>query len=249
MNFHIRNRVVIATNFHDFEKAKTWLLSLNLKGRKPRGIDQKNWSFINHAKDQLKWGDIPATAPTVLRAVNDLTPEMIAVFEGKMGSEATKNNTIKIGSVTFIKEDTSAYARFEEATRELARFFGTLKGYHAIPTKNLTIRFVSKTQVRVKAKYVRDEIWMRFYRGMPKEGDAYGSAKYVLLHELGHRYLKQHRQHWDIDAPEWVTTPYSRKDSIMGGEEKFAELFAISHWPNKYRQYHDKIQKFREKIG
>lgn len=253
----ILGRVVIASNFSDFDKAKAWLLSLNLKGRKPRGIDNRNWNFLKNALHSLelidKWGaelgDTYGYHENVMRVVNDLPPAAIDILSGKLGQDAPAT-TIKKGDITFIKEDTASYQRFLEVIEELTGFIHTLSGYHKVPTRNLTIKFVSATTIKPKAKYIsaQDIIAMRLFNKIAK-GEEYASPKYILLHELGHRYLKKHHQQgWDIDSGEWVTTPYSRKDSIMGGEEKFAELFAISHWPSKYHQYADTIKKFREKI-
>lgn len=79
---------------------------------------------------------------------------------------------------------------------------------------------------------------------MGKEPESYGSLVYVILHELAHRYLqKVNKQSWNIDSSEWSTTKYSKTDS-MTGEEKFAELFAMSHWKSKYSEHEIKINNF-----
>jgi hypothetical protein len=56
-----------------------------------------------------------------------------------------------------------------------------------------------------------------------------------------------YKQTWDYDSPRWITTKYSKVDSFTG-EEKFAELFAISHWPNKYKEYKKQIKEFKKVI-
>jgi hypothetical protein len=102
--------------------------------------------------------------------------------------------------------------------------------------------------MKSKAKYKtdKDELWINA-RKMGDTKDDYGSLVYVVLHELGHRYLRYNPQKWNYDSQEWVTTRYSMTDS-MSGEEKFAELFALSHWKNKYKEYADKINKFEGMI-
>lgn len=160
-------------------------------------------------------------------------------------SSNDKPTVIKKRNATYIKYDTSAYKEFEKNVEIIDNFLDTLKGFHREALKgNLVIKFVSSGDMKSKAKYKtdKDELWINSKKAGDTKDD-YGSLVYVVLHELGHRYLRYNTQKWNYDSQEWVTTRYSMTDSMIG-EEKFAELFAMSHWKNKYKEYVDKINKF-----
>ena len=79
--------------------------------------------------------------------------------------------------------------------------------------------------------------------------EEYGSLLYIVLHELGHKFLEDKKQTWNIADSSLITTPYSAKNSMtMTEEEIFAELFALSHWENKYGKYKNQIKRFKELI-
>lgn len=60
---------------------------------------------------------------------------------------------------------------------------------------------------------------------LKRAGGTYGSVDFIVVHELGHRFERKGRVPVDFDQPEWITTPYSRKEG-----EGFAELFALSNF-------------------
>lgn len=74
-----------------------------------------------------------------------------------------------------------------------------------------------------------------FVRGTPailkRNAGGYGSLDYIITHELGHRYERQHYMAIDFDQLAWYTTHYSRKEGF-GGSEAFAELFALGVFPS-----------------
>lgn len=77
----------------------------------------------------------------------------------------------------------------------------------------------------------------------------YGSLSYIIVHELGHRYERKHRQSTDFDRPEWWTSRYSSKEG-----EAFAELFAISNFNMSPGQTggswaDDRVEKFDALMG
>ena len=158
------------------------------------------------------------------------------------------SDSIKTSHATFINSSIMADKVFKERVNELESFLKTLKSPHNKTLgNNLVVRFVRKEESKSSAKYKRDkdEIYLRPDRKIT-DGDGYGSFVYVLLHELGHRYEESHNTK-EFESVEWITTPYSMKDTLSGNEH-FAELFALSHWPEKYPKYQDQIKKFLEKV-
>jgi hypothetical protein len=184
-----------------------------------------------------------ANIKSAIQAVGvDSLDSLLSTLTGRSSENITTTRA------TFINSSTLSDAAFKERVSELDAFLRTLKPPHdAALGRNLTIRFVRKEQVKASAKYKRDkdEILLRPDRKIVT-GDGYGSFVYVLLHELGHRYERNHNTS-QFDSAEWVTTPYSATDNINGNEQ-FAELFALSHWPNKYGKYAEKITKFLAQI-
>ena len=113
---------------------------------------------------------------------------------------------------------------------------------------NLKIKFVSQDQLRAKASYKTEEDTLYINaRKMGKSTEEYGSLVYVVLHELGHRYLRYNNQNWNIDDTKYTTTKYSTVDSFTN-EEKFAELFALTHWPKKYKEYQTQMDMFKNNL-
>lgn len=163
-------------------------------------------------------------------------------------AKSTKDE-IKTKNARYVKQGYISNKKFENAAENIDSFLSELKNYHKKITKNLTIRFVDGRTQKSIAKYKENEDVLQI--NINKTGNTkeeYGSLRYVILHELGHRYLKAFPQKWNHDDTKWITTKYSGVDSLTG-EEKFAELFAISHWKNKYSQYKDKIEKFEKRIN
>jgi len=85
---------------------------------------------------------------------------------------------------------------------------------------------------------------------LARAGKSYGGFEYIIVHELGHRYDRKHHTPVDFDRPEWVTTPYSAKDSLGGLSEQFAELFALTNFgiTSAHRTWDPAITERFEKI-
>ena len=78
-----------------------------------------------------------------------------------------------------------------------------------------------------KYKSSEDTLYVRATPAVLKRTrGTYGAFDYILVHELGHRYDRKHGTKVDFDQQEWWTTPYSKN----GGDEPFAELFALSNF-------------------
>ncbi len=198
-----------------------------------------------------RFGDISIIEFTIKGKLNNLrmTKEEIEQLYSVESGEQTYGKVLVKKHATFVKMDSVSYKTFVANCENIDDFLGTLQGFHRAPLQNLTIRFVDGSAQKSIAKYVSGQDILQI--NSKKAGNTkeeYGSLRYIVLHELGHRYLNFHKQHWDHDAVEWTTTKYSETDTLTG-EEKFAELFALSHWPNKYPQFKDTIQKFTKMIS
>lgn len=157
---------------------------------------------------------------------------------------------IKGKHADYINESNMAESRFKQSVNEIEHVLNSLSGFHEKAMKrNLTVRFIRKDKMKSKASYKQsqDEIRVRGDYN-PKNDNEYGSVPYLIVHELGHRYLKKIGVDFNHDSVEWITTPYSKVDS-MTGEEKFAELFALSHFKySRFSQYKPTIDKFVNRI-
>jgi len=231
-----------------FEKNK-----ITVPPRIPKGMNKADYQLLWEVYNLLDKKDSMTdfSIENKMKMVR-LSPDQIL---DSFSKNEAKPDTIKGKYTTYIKRDNSSYSVFEDAIKLLEGFLGRLSGYHSKAIHNLKIKFVKPNDIKSVAKYKQDEdtLWINLFkinkwikqdRLSSLGSDEYGSLLYVLVHELGHRYLsKVKRQSWNIDSQEWATTKYSTVDSISG-EEKFAELFALSFWKSKYPEYKDKIKKF-----
>ena len=235
----------------DYTKAKNWVDTLNLDIRTPKGM-KKEHDLLKYLSKQIEsvelyYKGVPDEGYTyeINRIMNDdFSKQDIEKISVKFGKNDEQPLEIKKKYATYIKSDASKYEKFIIAIDELETLLSKLKGFHKKPLKKLVIRFVKKTELRGKALYKtsKDELWLNLQS--PLKSDGYGSLKYITIHELGHRYLtKVKKQKWNYDSWDWVTTKYSQVDSLSG-EEKFAELFAITHWYNDYKEHKEVMDKF-----
>jgi len=233
----------------DFGILKTWLGTLKISaGRAPAGgkkhAEKLRW--------MLQWVDSSNTELVVQNMKNSLswwTEDDIAFINKKFRKKKGESDTLVLKNATYINKSIMAYKVFKGKAEFIDKFLSTLKGYHKKALgDNLTIWFVKKDLSKATAKYVgeKDLLYIRPDR-IGNTTDGYGSAVYVTAHELGHRYERRFRQRTDFDMQMWWTTKYSRKDTMSGGEQ-FAELFALSHWSDKYPEYTDTIKRFQQEI-
>lgn len=241
-------------NQSQYEKARDWIKSLQLDIRTPKGMKKEHEKLkyilrkVESVEQYFKGKIDDDYGYEIQRSIEEFTKEDLEKINKSFGSKDDKPLEIKRDNITFIKSDAGSYDSFIIAIDDLVEFIKTLKGYHTKCIKDLVVRFVKKTDLKSKALYKtdKDELWINLL-SMGNTKEEYGSLRYVVLHELGHRYLKKIPQKWDYDSFEWVTTKYSKVDSFSG-EEKFAELFALSHWEEKYPEYKEKIDKFKSII-
>lgn len=240
----------------DLETIRELLSLVNLKsGKAPRGMT-KEYEILKSLKNQIDTldkfydGDISKSSnliSTISYFIEKLDGK-IDLLISKLSSD--KEVELKLKNATFINESTMSEKNFKEQSKYIDGFLSTLKGFHKKVLKDLIIVFVKKEQSKASATYKtrEDKIFIRPDKVI--KGDAYASFVYVVMHELGHRYLQKNNVKWNYDSVEWITTKYSMTDSFSG-EEKFAELFALSHFKysgKPFSDYNEKIKKFESQM-
>lgn len=238
----------------DIQLLKEFLSELNLKsGKSPRGMT-KLYGELKFLEKQLSIGaeyGTPMIGTSNIKAVlSRWTKEDLDTILEKMSSNKEEPIEIKLAHATFFNHSIISYKNFVKIANEIDKLLGTLKGFHAKALKpELKIYFVKKEDSKAKATYKseKDVIYVRPDKAT--SGDEYASFNYIIVHELGHRYLKLFGVKFDYDRSDWITTPYSKTDS-MTGEEKFAELFALSHFNySRFPEYKEKIEKFNKEMN
>ena len=232
-----------------------WVLLLNIPKRKNPNInpvDQKVllglWELAGEIEN-LKTKRFSEEELKFKKILFDQKLKQLRLSKEDIQNTLSKQeaNIVKKTIGTYIKFDTRSYKDFLNNINIVESFLESLTGYHRQAANNIKVKFVGSTDIKSKAKYKTDQDTIYINSSKVRPSNEYAGLNYVVLHELGHRYLKKHPQSWDYDSPEWITTKYSQTDS-MTGEEKFAELFAMSNWKSKYGQFADKIKKFEEKL-
>lgn len=234
----------------DFDKLVAWLDQLNFTaGRAPAGgkkiVDdlkflQRQLTFRSGGWSSLQKNNVKGT----LSRWDEAT---IAFIVKKLAKKEEEPDTLELTHATYHNKSVLNFKGFQTKAKMIDKHLGTLKGFHAKALGGLNIYLVKKELTRAGATYKSNDDVIYIRPDKVSLGDNYGSFVYVITHELGHRYERKIRQKTDFESPEWYTTKYSKKDTLSGGEQ-FAELFALSHWPEKYKQYETKIEKFLEAI-
>lgn len=256
------------SNFSGVEEFTNWFKTLTIPKRKPKSAGKLTHSVAKSIEEILVSLDaIQKSKTSKLLSVDDdweyklLKLKLEGTYE-RLFSDNTKEELeqiyggkdaspkeIKGKFAVYQKFDSTSYDNFLENMGNIEKFLSSLKGYHKKALKNgIIVRFVDKTKQKSIAKYLSHEDVLQINpKRVGNTKEEYGGLLYIVLHELGHRYLKLHPQKWDIDTRQWGTTKYSYKESFTG-EEKFAELFAMSHWERKYSEYKDTMDKFKKII-
>lgn len=142
------------------------------------------------------------------------------------------------GAVTELKLPLAAYAnragmapkRFRAFAEAVEETLGDLRGWRRRALEGgLRVAFVGAQELRSQGKYVRarDEMLVRMTPKVLQRSGGYGTFQYILVHELGHRY--EARAGAPPAGAVGYTTRYSYTEG-MGGDEAFAELFALGHF-------------------
>lgn len=242
---------------NNIEEFVDWFTTLEIPARN-KGLDKVDFSVLKDLKSLV--AEYQSASKQSIPAIWDMQKEeftfkILGRFKNirtskedieQAFSKTAKSlpDTIEKKYATYYKRSSISYKAFLDQIDNLEQFFSELKKPHSKALDKLQIHFVDSSELNSIANYSTQYDLVRIN---PKKAgntlEEYGSMRYVLLHELGHRYIDKNPQSWNYDSYEWVTTKYSIIDS-MSGEEKFAELFALSHWKEKYREYEDTINKF-----
>lgn len=119
---------------------------------------------------------------------------------------------------------------FKKLIKRTEKVIKNLKGFHRKALKpKLYIKFVSNNEIKGMGRCKwNNEIWINYFCKLLSKHSRYYCIPFVLLHELGHKYANCNKINFNYNDDKWITTPYSR---ISKSEfEKFAELFALSHF-------------------
>lgn len=236
---------------------KDYLSSMNLKqGRAPRNM-VKEYEKLLFMQKQLDSVDLYYHGDTdkaltsksnIIATMSYLSAHTLLLLHDKLSMKQDEPTELKLKNAKYINESIMTYKNFEAESKYIDNFLSTLKGFHSKVLKDLHIVFVKKEQSKAGATYKteKDVIFIRPDKLI--HGDKYASFIYVVLHELGHRYLRFNKVNFDYTSYEWITTKYSKSES-WNDEEKFAELFALSHFEYKgepFDSFSDKIEKFNK---
>jgi len=117
--------------------------------------------------------------------------------------------------------------------KKLDRVFGDLKGWRKAAltaSGGLTVALAGAGDFRGTAsgkyKVDKDILYVKATPAITKRDKGYASPEYIVIHELGHRYDYKVRS-ISLPVPTYYTTRYSVSG---GGDEVFAELFALGHF-------------------
>jgi len=241
-------------SLNNVEDIIKWFNFLQIPNRKPVNINKTEHNIILKLKNLIDERNnsnkdfIDKSIENVYSYLRLSDKELEQIYSKK----DDKPNITKTNYATYKKNDIGSYDRFLNNIKIIDDFLKTLKGYHKKAIKNLVINFISSKEMKVPAKYSREKDMILINplsKKVGKTSEEYGSLKYIILHELGHRYLRYNPQSWNISDTSLYTTDYSKKNlQTWNEEEVFAELFALSNWKNKYSQYINQIKDFEKRL-
>jgi len=237
-----------------FTLLKSWLSTLSFEGRSPINM-KKEQNYLISLKKSIESYELyyknkrEVTIGSIVfgninAVIKRLTLDDIKNIELKFSSQ-DKIDELKLSNCTFYNKSIISQKRFIEISNDINNLLSQLEGFHKKSIQNnLKIYFVKKEMSKSAAVYKSNEDIIYIRPDKVTTGDNYGSFKYVIIHELGHRYEHYFKLPTDFDNYNWVTTKYSRSENSFNGEQ-FAELFALSQWYNKYENlYKDKLDAF-----
>jgi hypothetical protein len=219
-------------------------------GKAPKGMkkEKENVEFMHRMADLYKEsGLVSFNLPGFLSHYQDKESMDLLIDSFTLKDKMHK---LKMGRVTFVNESSMGNKRFESTSKDIFSTLKSLKGFHRkIIDTPIEIHFKKSGDLRAKAQYKgeKDQLWIKDSAKIDPE-ERYGYLQYIIIHELGHRFEGKHGHPDGFNEYSSYTTKYSRVDN-MSGNEAFAELFALSHWDNKYPEYADKINKFKKDMN
>ncbi len=231
----------------DWKMLDDWLSTLKLSsGKAPRGMKKQGENLsllLKNLNLQKEYGKTFGLNNTIA-VFSHWNENDIKEINQKFAKKSDEQDEIKVNGVLYENRSTMSHKNFESKIKTIDSFLKKLTGIYKKTTKDLHIVFVKKSESKATAKYKTNEDIVLMRPDRVVGGEVYGSAVYVLLHELGHRYEQKNKLPDTFTDNKWTTTKYSRTDSFSLSE-KFAELFALSFWESKYPEYSEQIEEFK----
>lgn len=156
---------------------------------------------------------------------------------------------VKTSRATYVNKKGMSAKTLDKFVKKIDQVLGSLKGWRAKALKGkVVVVLAGPKDFRGTAggfyRTSEDSMYVRATPDVLKRSSGYGSAEYILIHEMGHRYeAKNPTGNFD----DWYTTRYSFKDG-----EAFAELFALGHFGIRSlrgTEFGDLIDKFESQMG
>ena len=229
----------------DIDKLIQFMEHFPRSGRAPKGMQKhkENVDFLHKMVNMYhEHGMVSPNIAAVFSHYDskEEIDKLVNVFAPKK-----KVDTLVLGRITFKNRSRMSEQRFLTNGKEIFEVLRSLKGFHRLAIeKPIEIIFKKASDMKSKAVYksIEDEIWVKEGAKLDPE-ERYGHLQHIIMHELGHRAEKFYGHPETFIEYQSYTTDYSKKESF-GGSEAYAELFALSHWKDKYPQYEEQISKF-----
>ncbi len=244
MNYKEVGIELIDFNIDKMTLLKEWMSGLNLDGRTPKGqkYNKDGLIFISNQIKMHKLFDSDLPIHNISATTSRWTPESVEL----MTAAFTKERLTSICSkgITVRNESKMTEAKFKNYAREVVKTINSLGLFHKKATNDLVVVLKNKGDIKSIALYKSnlDEIWIQSDSKI--DNDLYGHGKYVLVHEIGHRFEAIYGLPEGFSDSKFATTKYSYTMTDFGGSEAFAEAFAVSHWKDKYPEFSKVIDAY-----
>ncbi len=240
-----KGKSLLNYNESRISEMKDWIEHFPLSGRCPKG-QKENLSKLKSIKSEVKMFDDYGLHGSNINAVLSYwdDKEIDLIVDSFIKDE--KTNVFKYKNIEFSNKSSISDKSFMTKCKDLVQTLNSLDGFHSKSLEGiLKISFVGANDIKSRAKYdsSNDEILLK--HTSLSDNELYGHMRYCLVHELGHRYENKFGLPEDFYDSQFTTTKYSFVESLAGSSESFAEVFAVSHWPEKYSEYGDIINKFQ----
>jgi hypothetical protein len=225
-----------------------WISHFPDSGRSPKG-QKDNFETIKNLKKWVEFHDkykvIPQPVkPTMNRFSDTDIDALVDTFLSPKKQRVI--SAVSHHQFSFINKSALSQKAFLGKVKDVIPLLDSLKGFHlkAVETP-LEIHFKKPSDINSKAKYKRglDQVWVNSQS--LSDNDLYGHLKYIIVHELGHRHEALHGLPEDYSDDKFYTTRYSHVESFSSSEA-FAEVFAVSNWPEMYPEHKDEITRFNQ---
>lgn len=228
------------------DELKDWINTLNLKGKTPRG-QKKNKENLVFIQNQLElnemFGDSSLCFNNIMATISRFTYEDIEEINEKFSDR--NKGIFKTKNIEVVNNSSMSEKAFKEFALEISKMINSVGALHKpVSRDGVKIVVVNKSEQKAPGKYKSnlDEIWV--HPNLKVDNELYGNGKFIVMHELGHKYEYMYGLPSDFDDRRFETTDYSKVIVDFGGSESFAEIFAVSNWKENYPNYNSQIEEF-----